>query len=491
MKVASYPSLKSISVRQIVATGCVLFVALSVWQNYLLQVNNDGILYVKAARLFAEGKFAEAKALYKWNFYPLLVGEVSRIAGSDPLVTSRILNICASALTLLVILRSAWMSEPSRRVLLCAMLLTFGNVWLNDLRAVVVREHFYFLMMMLGFYCLLRDLQSPSWAYKVGFLLATTLAGLFRIEAFAFVVLVPLLRILFETSSRLLRMLSASAILAALAASVLVVAFWFSESDLAGLFSRPASRIEVLREQVLWPHLKNRAHLAYNSMVGGIVVFGLINALGLATLALFGFGATSSSVVRRSPPFYLATLFLAIGILIVVVQVYFAMVFDYRYALILSLILTVPAAIGGDRLIAQISNSQAVVPKALATFAALVLLYGLISGLKVRDSRASQLEAARWIALNIPKEASIISNNSQVLFYAGFGLYDEDLHFSSVYGSGAVARLRDWKRFDVVALELNHGQLAQIPELNASIGSSPVITFFGRHDSAIVIYKTR
>jgi hypothetical protein len=38
---------------------------------------------------------------------------------------------------------------------------------------------------------------------------------------------------------------------------------------------------------------------------------------------------------------------------------------------------------------------------------------------------------------------------------------------------------------------LNHGQLAQIPELNASIGSSPVITFFGRHDSAIVIYKTR
>lgn len=472
------------------AIGCVIFVALSVWQNYILQINNDGILYVRAARLFAEGKFAEAQALYKWFFYPLLVGEVSRISGSDPLLTSRILNICASTFSFLIVLRSAWMSEPSRRVLLCAMLLTFGNIWLNDLRAVVVREHFYILMMMLGFYCLLRDLQSPSWTYKIGFVFATALAGLFRIEAFGFVVLVPLLRIIFESPSRPVRLLAASALLAAITASLLLVAFWFADNDLAGLFSRPASRIEVLQEKVLWPYLKNRAHLAYNSMVAGIVAVGLINALGLATLALFGFGAASSSVVRRSAPFYLATIFLAVGISVVTVEVYFVMVFDYRHALILSLILSVPAAIGGDRLIAQVFNSPTLASKAVATFAALVLLYGLISGLKVRDSRASQLEAAHWIARNVPKGARVISNNNQVLFYAGLDGYDDDLLVSSVYGSGAIAKLRDWKRFDFVVLELNKGQLAQIPELNASIGKPPVITFPGRRDSAIVIYKS-
>ena len=57
MNVSLKARLGSPSVLHVVALILLVHVALLIWQALVVQINNDGILYVRAARLFAERGF--------------------------------------------------------------------------------------------------------------------------------------------------------------------------------------------------------------------------------------------------------------------------------------------------------------------------------------------------------------------------------------------------------------------------------------------------
>src|SRR4051794_16347462 len=77
--------LSKLSIPALVAIICVVHVALLFSQAYFVQINDDGILYIQAARLFSEGHSSEARALYPWFSYTFLVGKIMAATGVDAL----------------------------------------------------------------------------------------------------------------------------------------------------------------------------------------------------------------------------------------------------------------------------------------------------------------------------------------------------------------------------------------------------------------------
>jgi hypothetical protein len=482
----------NLSVPVIVAVVCIVHIALLISQPYFVQINDDGILYIQAARLFAQGHSSEARSLYPWFSYTLLVGKVMAATGLDALPIARVLNGLASTLTVLIILRSAWVSLPERVTLICASLLLLGNLWFNDLRAIIVREHVYFFFVVFGYYCLLRDLQTPRHIYKIGFVVATLAGCLFRIEAFGFLVVVPLLRLIFETPNRSLRKVAITVLFLAPLGAIFLLAYWDANGSLTSLLAEPRARIDVFRDQILWPFESRKATLAYCSMITGLVIYGLVNSIGLATVILVGFGASISSAVRRSAAFYLAVLYVVVGTIILSAQTFFEVVFDPRHGLILSLVLTVPAAVVFTHLLPKIKDQSQRLARIVYGFVIVMVLVGFFAGTRFYDAQRYRFAAGQWLSANFPKNSRVLSNTNHVLFYGGF--VNDQRH--PIWTRGAsrtldLSGIQDWKVYDFVVLSLRQDQLVQMPNLEKTIGRPPLKSFENGRGDKILVYKTR
>ncbi|WP_022724026.1 hypothetical protein [Rhodopseudomonas sp. B29] len=488
MNISLKTRLGSLSVPTLVALICLIHVALLIWQALVVQINNDGILYVRGARLFAEGHFAEARQLFPWFTYPLLLGGGMKLTGIDAWPLALIVDGVASTLTVLVVLRCVWLLVPQREALIAAGLLLLGNLWFNDLRATIVREHFYFLLMLIGFYFTIRDLQTPGWRYRAGFLLCTLAAGLFRIEAFGFVVLVSAVRVAFEARSRPLRIAAVLALALAPVGALLLTAFWSDAGNLGALLSKPRGRIDILRDQVLAPFESRKATFAYAAMVFGLLLYGLVNAMGLATVAMTGF-AWADRRIRSSAPFRAAFAYLLAGLVIYAAQIYFNIVFDYRHGLVMSLIFTPVAAAGLLALWRAARDRTALRPRVLLGVVIALLITGLLVGIRKYDAQHYRYAAAAWLQQNLPPTARISSNSNQILFYGGFVNTTPQV----VVGFGAEhpdpALFADWASYDAVVLEIRHSKLGYADALNKRFGTTPAKVFENGRGDEIFIYR--
>jgi hypothetical protein len=479
--------------RIVVTVGliCLINIGLIAWQAHLDQINNDGILYVRAARLFAAGDWAGGRQLFFWFAYPLTLGGAMAATGLDAWPLALILNGTASTLTVLLILRCAWIARPQRATLIAAALLLFGNLWFNDLRATIVREHIYFLFMMAGFAFLLRDLQAPGIGAKLGFVGLTLLAAAFRIEALGFLALVATLRIAIETSSRGLRAAAIAALVLAPVAALSAIWAWGHSSNLQDLLAAPSARIEILRSEVLFPFESRKAPYAYAAMVGGLLTYGLVNAIGIATILSTVIAWRADPAVRRSPALYLASLYLTAGVAIYATQIYFNLVFDPRHGLILSLILTPVAAIGLTDLFGAAAQRRPLAARSVAGLVAALLLLGFAVGMRKYDSHAYRFTAGAWLAGNVATTARIASNSSQILFYGGFANTTPDLVVGLSAQKPDAALFDRWADYDVIVLELRESQLVLVQDLQARFGHAPVQTLRNSRGDAIVIFRTR
>lgn len=486
-----FGKLSNLSVPTLVVGICAIHIALLLWQAYAVQINNDGILYVTAARRLAQGDIAGARAQFPWLGYPALIAGVVTATGLDPVIAARLLNGIASTLTVLLILRAAWAALPGRTTLLCAAALLFGNLWFNELRGTIVREHFYFLFVLCGFYCLLRDLQSPGVSWKAGFVVVTAIAALFRIEAVGFLIFVPALRLALEPRPRMVRVVAFIVLLGGPACAVAVLAYWSDLGNVAALLAKPLARIAALRDQVLWPYEFRKAGFAYASMIAGLWLYALINSIGLPVLALVGVGAATSATFRRSAPLYLALIYVAVGAVALFVQAFFNLFLDPRHGLVLSLMLTVPAAVAFVNLLPEAADQARRWPRIVNGFVVVMLVVGFFGGMKYYDARRYQITAGQWLAENVASNAHVIGNNNQVQFYGGLATADPDLVISSSSHALPISDARDWKSYDVVVLELRKDQLDQVPALEKNIGQPPTKSFENSRGDKILIFKLR
>jgi hypothetical protein len=459
---------------------------------WIMPINNDGILYVTTARLYAQGEFTEALNAYRWPAYPMLIAGLASAAHIDALAAAHIINTATTAMTALVFVTMVHRLTANRAIVLAAIILLFANHSLNVLRGAIVRDHLFLLFMAAGVWFQLRDCRRPNPGDKGGFIACSLTAALFRVEALAFLVLIPLLRMLFESSNRRHRLVTFIATCLVIAAVPLGLAAWFGLNPLTqmdSLFSDAMNRIDTLRSDVLAPFASGRATLTYVSIVIALATTGLISGIGLLNVALAAGGAWLTKEVRRSDFFYLAILYLVVGATIALTQVFVHIIYDApRHAAILALVFTLPASLA---LVEAFVWWKTARPSALAAGLTAVtvglMAYGLIGGLRFYDSNRFIYAAVDWVKSAAPLNARVLSNNNQILFYGGFDGYDPAFLLATGHAK-SLAGLKHWQEYDLVVLHLRQSRLFLAEALEEDLGK-PLKTFVNARGDQILVFK--
>ncbi len=479
------------SKRAILSGLVVLNLALWLWTSAQFTINPDGFLYITQARMVAAGRYAEALLLYDWPAYSILIGTLSMLTGVDALHVGAALNAVAHTLCMIVVLATVSEASKERSVWIAAAVLVFGNLWWNELRGTVIREHLFLLLMLVGFHSMVRDLHAASWRNWIVFVATGCAAALFRFEALLFVAIIPLTRILLECSDRRVRTLTFGIIAAVAVLSPYGLVYWKSSAGLSQLFESVGERVGIIREQILDPFLEGRmALVGYVSMAAGIILFKFVKALGVANIALSAYAARQS---KQLPPrvLHLALLYVLTGFLLASVQIFFNFIFDPRHGLLMSLVLTVPAAFGLVELHRRFWSAQR--DRAVAIFGCAIgglLLYGFFGGVRFYDPHRFVWSAVDWLKTNAPQDASVLTNNGQITFYAGFPLWDQDFAITAARRN-SISYLRNWREYDYVVLQLRQSRLYFGDEVRREAGVDPVATFENRRGDRIVVFRMK
>ncbi|WP_457676749.1 ArnT family glycosyltransferase [Thiolapillus sp.] len=169
--------------------AAVASILLSLWQIAgVQQINHDAVYYLLAI----EGDADAMRQIGNWLFYSWLIGGTAAIAGLAPEQAAWAVNTLLDTLAVLAFLRLVQELGGKRRTLIWAALVVLTLPYFNDNRAEIIRDHGYWAFSLIAMIFYLRLFRRFSWKHALGWNLAMFVALLFRVEALAFLLLMPL-----------------------------------------------------------------------------------------------------------------------------------------------------------------------------------------------------------------------------------------------------------------------------------------------------------
>ena len=182
-------------VRAIFGIGVIVSVVLSVWSIAIDSVlNNDGIVYVRAAELLSSGDWQAAFTVYKWPFYPWLMMWVGDMVGIPYETVGHALNTFFFTLVVVFfvsVVRA--FGGRSRSITWIAMLIALIHPVFNEYRAFLIRDPGYLAAYLLAVCYLAKYCWQPCIRYRLVVIGCLVAAALFRVEGLVFLASTPIL----------------------------------------------------------------------------------------------------------------------------------------------------------------------------------------------------------------------------------------------------------------------------------------------------------
>jgi hypothetical protein len=488
-------------------------VIVSAWCLYADPIiNNDGIRYVRAADLFADGRWRDALAIYKWPFYPLLISTVAAVSGMSATWSAHLINA-----VLLVVLVSAFLllvyqlgGEDSVTVAVAAVLIVSLPA-LNQYRSFVIRD-FGYLAAYLGSLVLLIHYWRHRSTVVLGFwLLAACTATLFRIEGVAFLVLPPLLlglRSLTTARARRVWLAVTAVVLASLTA---VFALWLAVSEsgvtlpdlvrdpvsamtagLQGMASGWRGKFEMLQPGSGGGGGKLAfASVAYLLTAAAILASVIGKQLGPMYGAASGWALWKGWAFPRREAGGLWWQFVVINLVILAGYVFAKLALPRRYAL--ALVLTVLAA--APFAIARWYTGWRSAARGAAVrrwFPVLLFLMALITvrGLDVFTDQHHLRQAGLWLRGNTPSAVGLFSDNQVLIYFSGKHAYREGAAYAWPE-TRRLLRTGNWKRYDYLALVVAAGHPERETEIRQWLRMAPVHAVTSSKGEKVLIFAVR
>lgn len=169
------------------------FMACKIMYNQHGWVNNDSLLYFEQARLLGAGHIQQATQLFSWIFYPGLLAVIHRLTGLSIHSAAIALNVSLFVVFVAGFQQLLLQTGAKLRTLHWGMLLLFSTQYIvGDVLGMLLRDEGFWAGYIWGLVFWLRSLKSQRWMDLLGFQLAMALAVLFRIEAAAYLLALPL-----------------------------------------------------------------------------------------------------------------------------------------------------------------------------------------------------------------------------------------------------------------------------------------------------------
>jgi len=500
------------SLRDVRVLAAIISLFLSAWSVFLDDVlNNDGILYVRVADLLVHGEWDIAFNLYKWPFYSLLIAVTGQVTGFSLEYSAHLLNAVLAALIVVCFISLVREVGGDSKTVVAAAFVVLLYPGINEYRSFIGRDAGYLAFYLLSLLLFFKYANSPRFGYAIGWASSIFIAGLFRIEGFVFLLILPLLYQWRKVTTLPARLMLVITMIGACLVSGLIVAWWFfgitlglgadkilhalalSYQSLWQYISAHVSvKLTVINEQFLNDYSREHAFAAYIAAMGAVLLAEIFARLTPLYAFLTGHAIYRKLIFPVDGIKYLWTwlVFLNLAILGIVVVVMLFLTGRFPLALCLTLMLAVPFS-----LIALYEKWQENRAKPIRTnwiFPTVVILFLLmaVDGLYSPTSKEHIKEAGLWIKENTPPESTLLSNNEILIFYSGKNAYRTNAKYD--WGETLdLVRSGKWLDYNYVAVRIKRQHSKDAISLVRTLQMDPTKRFRNKKGDQVLIFKVR
>lgn len=487
----------------------IISLVLSCWINiHEAVINPDAICYLLSAELIGQSGLSDGMHICpqaNWPFYSAIISLFAKVTHLSLLVSAESLDAVFSLLSVVTFIAIVQRLGGTRIVLWFAALVFLFSHELMSVRQYIVRDHGFWAFYLLSVFFLIHYFEQPRWKSAIAWGVSILLATLFRIEGAIFFLMLPfaayfLSGSLAQRTSSFLKLFSPVILI------IVILGAW--------LLSHPEQSIKQLgriaevtdRSMLAVTNIAQRFDAIKLSLVEHVlpreavrdaglvllltmVVWYIVNVIqnlswAAAILVLYAWFGKVTTFSRAQK----TVLFSYIAINFAITAVFFAehLFLSKRYLLALTLILLlwVPFAIVDLLGRAKIWSRQGLVYFLLA----LLLVPSLGVVFHFGPNKGYIREAGTWMAENVPANASLYSNDYQLLYYSqhfGLQVYQAWRQILPVN----LFKDEKWKEYDYLALRVGRHHENQLENQLKKTGLLPVQVFQNNRGEKIVIVR--
>ena len=470
-------------------------------------LNPDGILYLDAAYQLSIGNWNEAYQLYSWLFFPGLIAGLSFITPLDVTIAAGLLSVLLYMLVVWSFLTLLKQSGADSKVMLVGTLLILIHPYINECRAMLLREPGLWAAFLISSICLLRFKDSRQSIYLQGWALSLVIGTLFRVEALAYLAATPLL-LLFDSglskAGRVKAVLCCYLMPGLLLAGLLLINSLDGVAIPVGRLADPIeywgrlyealvteipAKSDLLAQDVLGKLLEDYSLGGIYALLGVIMLYILVRSATILNLALAGFQLLRRSNAGLPSHGGIFAWLLLITLAYLCVQLVSKFGLSARHAVPAALIIAVYASYG---LLPAWQQYTGRTGKYIKGVICLLLVFVAVDGTYSFGTSKDHLRlGGKWLGENMQEGTQLLSNDLAIAHYAGRrnSLADRKTHkaFHQGLQAGEVDEqlVAEGGYIAVRLKELPDGALAKLKELP---GIALVKTFIGEKDDRLLIY---
>lgn len=464
-------------------------------------INNDGLLYIEAAKKFSMQEWQQGLALYNWPFYSLTIAGVHVLTGWTHQLSAHVLTLAFFMLTAAGLVILVKELGGDRRVMLCMLILLLSSPYIvRSLLPMVIRDHGFLTLHIWSVIFFVRFFRNPSYKSAIGWSAAAIAATLFRIEGIIYLAFLPLVLLADTTTSwqnRCVRLLKAQALpllLACLLILGLGISTSWSASDLGRLGDPIAilnrtlmqlthglfSKAELYGSHVLGPFLDN---FAFSGLLATLIIVLLTKIALSAGATQFLLAVLPIRISEyKGPQFQKVLLWLAlIGVCNAIMTLIGVFVLSTRYLLPLAILILMLGAFG----FASLSTANSHKWKWKLVILAVTLQF-ISNFWPHHASHGYEIEAAQWIKNNIAQEKRIFFDEGRLRYYA----YDDSSDRTEKRWPDVQQILTSSSHYDYVVVHASSTNADQHEYLKAKYGK-PLVSFGNPKRKQLLIFATR
>lgn len=494
--------LKQSSDRAIYLVAAIVSLILSCWINFHeVVLNPDAICYLQSSMMVGTDGIKAAADLCnqaRWPFYSVMIHYVAVATHLSYGASAHLMDAFFSLISVLTFIAIVKKLGGTTRILWLAALVILTAHDFNSIRQYIVRDHGFWTFYLLSVWLLLQYLQQPKLKFALLWSISLIVATIFRIEGGVFLCVVPFVVFFWRDYTVFERIkFFISLNLVAMVAGITALG-WLT---LHPQHTHHLGRLPELTAQLQhgWQTIADRFYASKVGLVkyvlsqegerdAGMILaitffvaylMNVISSLSLIYTALVAYALKSKATLMMHGK---RVLVMYILINLVVTMVFYAQLLflskRYLVALSLMLMLFVPFAL--EKLWTH---------KKWLYAAFFFMFISALGGIfDFGHSKFFMRNAGDWMAVNVPKSASLYVNDFQTMYYTQhFG--NQIFTIIQDYNAPGALTNHNWRKYDYIAIRV--GEYGS-PEESAFVAESnltPVQVFKNHHGDRIDIYK--
>jgi len=472
-------------------------------------INPDGICYLLSAQILGFSSIKEAMHFCpqaQWPFYSTLIYTVVKISHLSYHTAANVLNAGFSLLSVMTFILIMKELGGTRRILwLAAFVILFDhqfNVFCDN----IIRDHGFWAFYLLSMYYLLRFFRDQRWTMAFAWNVSLFIATLFRIEGVIFLCALPLVAWFYPDSfkqrAKSFITLNLPMLVLGFSLAIWFISHPYHSVDKLGrvgeilyqiqhgffmLIDRYQTAKNSLIQHVLPPDSASDASVALFFMWIGMYLYNVALTLswGYAALLIYAIKNRIAPFAPRTAPVIWAYLFINVVVTLIFLAEHLFISKRYLMALTLVLLLWMPFVI--EHLIQRWENIRHRVFLLVTT--AIILLASVSGVIQFGYSKLYIRSAGDWLANHVPSNASLYSNDIQLMYYTKHfdtRIFETFRHYLPI---NTIAN-GQWKQYDFLALRLGRDEEVDMAAILQEFSElAPVQVFNSKRGNRIAIYK--